>query len=139
MCRLALGLAVGVILCAAAPSLAQQGTAEIVGRVTDTQGAVLPGVAIVVTNEETGVYREVVTGPDGSYSTAHIVPGRYRISAQLAGFRGLDRRGISVSVGALVSGHKSNSGNWLPSSLSLNWEPTSKIAVEMGIFSKSVT
>jgi len=103
MCRLALGLAVGVILCAAAPSLAQQGTAEIVGRVTDTQGAVLPGVAIVVTNEETGVYREVVTGPDGSYSTAHIVPGRYRISAQLAGFRGLDRRGISVSVGGTVT------------------------------------
>src|SRR5881396_71630 len=103
MCRLALGLAVGVILCAAAPSLAQQGTAEIVGRVTDTQGAVLPGVAIVVTNEESGVYREVVTGPDGSYSTAHIVPGRYRISAQLAGFRGLDRRGISVSVGGTVT------------------------------------
>src|SRR3989475_10153893 len=98
-----LGLALGVFLYAAAPALAQQGTAELVGRITDTQGAVLPGVAIVVTNEETGVYREVVTGPDGSYSAAHIVPGRYRISAQLAGFKGLDRSGISVSVGGTVT------------------------------------
>ena len=43
----------------AAPAAAQQGTAQISGKVTDEQGAVLPGVAIVVTNEETGVFREV--------------------------------------------------------------------------------
>ena len=41
------------------PLFAQQGTAEISGKVTDEQGAVLPGVAIVVTNEDTGVFREV--------------------------------------------------------------------------------
>ena len=36
---------------------AQQGTSEITGKVTDEQGAILPGVAIVVTNEATGVFR----------------------------------------------------------------------------------
>ena len=50
-----------LLLATAAPSLAQQGTAEIGGKITDTQGAVLPGVAIVVTNEDTGVFREVFT------------------------------------------------------------------------------
>ncbi|OLC81307.1 MAG: hypothetical protein AUH72_09740 [Acidobacteria bacterium 13_1_40CM_4_65_8] len=98
-----LGLALGVFLYAAAPALAQQGTAELVGRITDIQGAVLPGVAIVVTNEETGVYREVVTGPNGSYSVSQIVPGRYRISAQLSGFKGLNRRGISLTVGVTTT------------------------------------
>ena len=51
------------------------------------------------------------------------------------------RQGDSVGVrpGPVVSGHKSNSCNWLPSSMSSDWEPTSKTAVEMGIFSKSVT
>jgi len=98
-----LGLALGVFLYAAASALAQQGTSEIVGKVTDTQGAVLPGVAIVVTNEDTGVYREVVTTANGSYSVTQIVPGRYRISAQLAGFKGLDRRGVSVTVGVTTT------------------------------------
>ena len=87
-----LGLALGVFLYAALPALAQQGTSEIVGKVTDTQGAVLPGVAIVVTNEDTGVYREVVTTPNGSYSVTQIVPGRYRISAQLSGSSATKRR-----------------------------------------------
>ena len=49
---------VAAIFAAATPLLAQQGVAAITGRVTDEQGAILPGVAIVVTNEETGVFRE---------------------------------------------------------------------------------
>jgi len=40
---------------------------------------------------------------------------------------------------AIVSGHKSNSCNLLPSSIWSNWEPTSKTAVDLGVFSKSVT
>jgi hypothetical protein len=94
-----LGLALGVSLLAAAPVVAQQGTSEIGGKVTDQQGAVLPGVAIVVTNEDTGVFREVVSGPEGSYFVSQIIPGRYRISAKLEGFRSLDRRGILIAVG----------------------------------------
>ena len=55
---------VGLAVCVTPPLLAaQQGTGEIAGKVTDEQGAVLPGVAIVVTNEETGVFRDVVSGP----------------------------------------------------------------------------
>ena len=42
---------------------AQQGTADIAGRVADEQGAALPGVAIIVTNEATGVFREVDQQP----------------------------------------------------------------------------
>jgi hypothetical protein len=98
-----LGLVLGVLLSAAAPTFAQQGTAEIVGKVTDAQGAVLPGVAIVITNEDTGVYREVVTTPNGSYSVTQIVPGRYRVSARLEGFRSLDRRGITATVGVTTT------------------------------------
>jgi Carboxypeptidase regulatory-like domain len=103
MRTLAVVFVLGVSLVAAAPSLAQQGTAELVGKVTDSQGAVLPGVAVVVTNEDTGVYRELVTGPEGSYSVSHVVPGRYRISAQLSGFRSLNRRGIVLAVGVTTT------------------------------------
>ena len=60
-------IVVGSFVCtAASPLLAQQGTSEIGGKVTDEQGAVLPGVSIVVTNEESGVFREVTSGSDGT-------------------------------------------------------------------------
>jgi hypothetical protein len=100
MRRLALGLILGVSLSAAAPAaLAQTGTSEIGGKVTDPQGGVLPGVAIVLTNQDSGVFRELVTGVDGSYFVSQIVPGRYRISAKLPGFRSLDRRDVVLTVG----------------------------------------
>jgi hypothetical protein len=78
---------------------AQQGTSDIGGKVIDAQGGVLPGAAIVVTNEETGLIREVVTGPGGSYFVSQLVPGRYRIVAKMEGFKSLDRRGIVLLVG----------------------------------------
>lgn len=102
MTRLAL-LVVGVSLCLAAPAFAQQGTAEIGGKVTDQQSGVLPGVAIVVTNEDTGVFRETVSNPDGSYFVSQVIPGRYRITAKLEGFKSLDRRNILVEVGRTLT------------------------------------
>jgi Carboxypeptidase regulatory-like domain len=95
----ALGLALVASLMVAVPLAAQQGTAELGGKVTDQQGGVLPGVAIVVTNEDTGVFRDVVSTPDGSYFVSQIVPGRYRVTAKMQGFRSLERRGIVIEVG----------------------------------------
>ena len=101
--RLALGLALAVSLCAAAPVLAQQGTSEVGGKVTDPQGGILPGVALVVTNQDTGVFREVVTGADGSYFVSQMIPGRYRMAARLQGFKSLERRDIVVEVGKTLT------------------------------------
>jgi hypothetical protein len=84
----------------AVPTLrAQQGTSEISGRVTDEQGAILPGVSIVVTNEETGVYRDILSSTEGTYFVSQLVPGRYKISAKLEGFRTLERSGLVLQVG----------------------------------------
>ena len=44
------------------------------------QGAVLPGVAIVVTNEETGVFREVTSSAEGTYSARRSCPAATRSS-----------------------------------------------------------
>ena len=96
-CRLA-GRVVGARDAAVVVGL-QQGTAEIGGKVTDEQGAVLPGVAIVVTNEATGVVREIVSGADGGYFASQLVPGRYRIVAKLEGFMTTDRGGLILQVG----------------------------------------
>jgi hypothetical protein len=90
---------VAILLSAGAPTFAQQGTASITGTITDEQNAVLPGVSILVTNEENGTTRETVSGGNGTYLITQIVPGRYRIRGTLAGFRTVDRGGLVVSVG----------------------------------------
>src|SRR5262249_5705620 len=86
-----------------APIFSQQGTSEIGGRVLDEQGAVLPGVMIVLTNEETGVFRDVSSGEDGSYFVSQLTPGRYRIAARLTGFRSFDRRNLILEVGKTLT------------------------------------
>jgi hypothetical protein len=104
MRRLLVSLIVVSVLCLAAVSAsAQQGTADIVGRVADEQGAILPGVAIVATNEATGVFREAVSGPAGTYTLAQLAPGTYRIVAKLTGFRTGERRGLILQVGTTMT------------------------------------
>ena len=91
------------LLAAATPLLAQQGTAEIGGKVVDEQGGALPGVAIVITNEETGAFREVTSGSDGSYFASQLTPGRYRMAAKLASFRTFERGGLLLAVGKTLT------------------------------------
>src|SRR5215510_6422481 len=93
------GSVLSLVLATAIPVLAQQGTAEIGGKVTDEQGGVLPGVTLVITNEDSGVYREIVSSPDGNYFAAQLVPGRYKITAKLTGFKNFERAGLIVAVG----------------------------------------
>jgi len=83
----------------AVPAFAQQGTAQISGRVTDEQSAVLPGVSLTITNEATGVFREVVTSGEGTYSASQLAPGIYRVTAKLTGFRNVARTGLVLQVG----------------------------------------
>ena len=79
---------------------AQQGaTSAIRGRIVDQQQAVLPAVSIVVTHAENGTTRETVTGEDGTFLVPALVPGRYRITAELQGFSRLTQEDIVLRIG----------------------------------------
>src|SRR5262249_47034746 len=82
---------------------AQQGTGELRGRVVDAQNAVLPGVTVVATNEASGIYREIVSGSDGSFFMSALTPGAYEVSAELTGFKKYQRKGVRVEVGKTQS------------------------------------
>ena len=88
-----------VCLLLASSALAQQGTTEIRGKVADPQGGVLPGVAVTVKNQDTGMFRETTTGPDGSYLVSGIVPGRYEVSAELQGFKKASLTDVRLEIG----------------------------------------
>jgi hypothetical protein len=65
----------------------QTTTGDLIGTVRDQTGAVLPGVTITLTNMETNVTAEAVSDDAGNYVLARLRPGRYRLTAQVTGFK----------------------------------------------------
>src|SRR6476660_9383512 len=92
-----------VTLLIAMSASAQQGTTELRGRVIDPQGAVLPGVTVVVRNQETGMFRETLSGPDGTFIASGLVPGTYQLNAELQGFKKFERKDLRLEVGKTSS------------------------------------
>ena len=87
-----------VLLLFPALSYAQRTTATIRGTVRDSTQAVLPGVTVTATNEDTGLVRSVVTNTSGVYSAPDLPIGRYRVEAELSGFKKASRTGIVLRV-----------------------------------------
>src|SRR5262247_1474424 len=88
-------------LLAVTPALAQSQAANgsIEGTVSDTSGAVLPGVTVTVTNMDTGLDRSMVTNEKGLYRAPLLPLGTYRVVAELQGFKKYEQSGIKLSVG----------------------------------------
>ena len=104
MRRLATGLwALLVALSMTAPAFAQGGgassTGTIQGRVTDAQGAVLPGVTVTATSPALIQPQTTVTSETGNYRFPAVPPGTYEVSFELTGFNALKRSGISITLG----------------------------------------
>ena len=66
------------------------------GVVSDQTGAVLPGVRLKITNVNTGISEETVSGSDGSYSFINLKPGTYTLAASKAGFKTFDLKALSI-------------------------------------------
>lgn len=66
---------------------AQTSNANLLGRVADSTGAVIPGVAIKLTNVDTNQTRETISNEVGEYNIPLIPPGSYRLEATYQGFR----------------------------------------------------
>jgi hypothetical protein len=86
-------------LAAAFAGLAQSPTATITGIVRDTQGAVIPGVAVVATNLATQQKTVHAANQDGLFSLRNLPIGQYLIEAEKTGFRRFVRQGITLSTG----------------------------------------
>jgi hypothetical protein len=74
----------------------------ILGRVQDQTGAVVPGVAVRVTQVDTGVSATATTNASGNFSIPFLTPGVYRVAAEHAGFKRFVREGIEVRVSDAV-------------------------------------
>jgi hypothetical protein len=97
---------IAVLLLAAAPgralAQAQAANGNIEGIVKDTTGAPLPGVSVTVTNTDTGSARTSLTNADGVYRAVLLPLGRYKVAAELQGFKTFEQQGVSLSAGQTV-------------------------------------
>lgn len=90
-----------ILLCLAMCTLAytQAGSAQLGGIVSDSSGALIPGVTITVTNNDTGVTTTTITNDSGSYNFPSLQPGKaYKIAASLVGFQPKTVTGLELSV-----------------------------------------
>lgn len=82
------------------PSLAsaQTVTGTLQGTVSDTKGAVVPGVEVIVRNVETGQERNLKTNDAGSYSATFLPLGRYKVTASGQGFSTATQENIEITL-----------------------------------------
>ena len=86
-----------------AGSASGQAVSELNGTVVDSSQAVLPGVAVTMTEETTGLTRTTVSNDRGRFVAIAVTPGRYTIKAELSGFQTQTRSGVIIAVGQAVT------------------------------------
>src|SRR5579864_2675746 len=74
-----------LLLVAGSVLFGQSESASIVGTVTDSSGAAMPGVNVSITSTTTNATFTVQTTADGNYTSPPLQPGRYSVTAEAQG------------------------------------------------------
>jgi hypothetical protein len=80
-------------------AIAQAGSADLTGIVSDSAGAFLPSAKVTATDTRTGVSAESQTGAGGVYVFTNLRPSVYSVSAEADGFQKLVRTGVTLATG----------------------------------------
>ena len=80
-----------------APVAAQETTGQITGRIVDPQGLGIPGAIVTVSGPQ-GI-KTSASGVDGRFTVPFLTPGTYSVRAQLQGFRSVEQKDVTVSLG----------------------------------------
>src|SRR5262245_29866707 len=59
---------------------------KVEGTITDTTGAMLPGVTVTLTETTRNQIQTATTDTSGAYAFSNLAPGTYTVTAELAGF-----------------------------------------------------
>jgi hypothetical protein len=78
---------------------AQSNEGRILGTVTDSQGKVVVGAKIAITNTGTGTTRNLESNGAGDYTAPALQPGIYTVTAAAPGFKKVEHPNIRLEVG----------------------------------------
>ena len=91
-----------MLLLSALPLRGQAVKASLVGTVTDSSGAVVPGAEITITEVNTNFSRSTTANESGYYVFSNLNPGVYRVEAKLTGFKTAVKDKVEVLVNTTV-------------------------------------
>ena len=77
---------------------AQAVTGTLLGNVTDSSGAAVPGATVTATETQTNIARTAVSTETGHYIFSSLKNGTYTVEAELQGFRKIVRQNVRVDV-----------------------------------------
>jgi hypothetical protein len=85
------------------PALAQTSHSTLQGMVRDPTGAAVPGAAVTVANEKTGVTNKVRSNGVGWFVVPYLLAGDYSVEVEQSGFRRYSQRAIKLDVQQTLS------------------------------------
>jgi len=97
-CTHVLGLLVILLIPFAVSAQVSGGT--IAGRVTDINGALIPGAQVAIRNTATGVTTSLVANEEAIYRASNLLAGDYEITASAPNFTSFMQKGVTLTVGA---------------------------------------
>ena len=83
--------------------LAQVGSSEVTGRLTDSTRSPIPAARIRLANEQSGAEQTTVTNEAGIYRFGSLVPGAYRLEVEADGFQKLIRHPVELTVSHVIT------------------------------------
>jgi hypothetical protein len=92
-------LSLAMAACIVPTTHAQVDRAGLTGTVTDTSGKALPAVQITALQTATGLHRETLTSPTGTYDIPELPVGVYRVTYSEPGFQETIIEGLEQTVG----------------------------------------
>ncbi len=88
-------IATGICLCLA-PLVSQTTSTEVLGTVSDTSDAIVPGAKVTLLRVQTGERRTATTDSSGNYSFPLIEIGDYTVTVAMEGFKSQVKTGVHV-------------------------------------------
>ena len=88
-------------LCFLVPADSARGqivSSTLIGIVTDSSGARIPGTTMTATEVRTSVSRKTLSTDEGTYTIPYLAPGTYRIEIELPGFKKFIRENVELAV-----------------------------------------
>jgi Carboxypeptidase regulatory-like domain len=82
--------------------VAQTSSATLGGTVSDSTGALIPGVSITATNTQTGIVTTVISNEAGAYQFASLQPGSYKVTGELSGFQTQVYNNVALGISQQV-------------------------------------
>jgi hypothetical protein len=87
-----------IVILTCAPAPAQTVDTAIIGTITDSSGAAIPGATVVVSSSATGIKKQAVTGSGGEYTINYLTPGNFDVTVSANGFRSAGQTNIVLQI-----------------------------------------